>query len=103
MSELSELWKRFDELRAHRERLRGELVETQSEIDEVGPKLRAAITDCIPRIDALTEGDRKYLSLIRQGMQNKEIAARLNVSVSTVKWHDERLLRKMAVSSRHDL
>lgn len=38
-------------------------------------------------MEALTEQQRRVLLLVMAGCLNKEIAARLGVSLQTVKWH----------------
>ena len=48
----------------------------------------------------LTEREAHVLRLIAQGMQNKEIAGELCLTVATVKHHVGRLLNKLAVGSR---
>lgn len=42
----------------------------------------------------------KVLTLISQGMSNKEVAAKLNLSVRTVKWYASNIYVKLNVSSR---
>jgi NarL family two-component system response regulator LiaR len=52
-----------------------------------------------PGID-LTERELEVLSLMVEGLNNMQIAARLTVSPSTVKSHVSSILSKLAVTSR---
>jgi len=47
-----------------------------------------------------THRERQVLELLIEGYQNKEIAAKLNVAVSTVKYHVASLLRRYNVDGR---
>ncbi|MBC7933104.1 MAG: response regulator transcription factor [Rubrivivax sp.] len=51
----------------------------------------------------LTEREAEVLRLIAQGYINKEIAARLNLSVKTVESHKANAMRKMGMTSRVDI
>jgi DNA-binding NarL/FixJ family response regulator len=54
-------------------------------------------------LDELTAREREVLQLIARGYRYKEIAARLNLSVKTVEAHVSSVLRKLQLSSRHEL
>jgi DNA-binding NarL/FixJ family response regulator len=53
--------------------------------------------------ELLTEREREILQLIAEGNANKEIAARLNLSVYTVETHRGNLLEKLGLHSTGDL
>lgn len=48
----------------------------------------------------LTERERELLALLVKGLSNPEIAGRLTISLSTVKFHISSILAKLGVSSR---
>ena len=54
-------------------------------------------------LDSLTAREREVLQLIARGYRYKEIAARLSLSVKTVEAHVSSVLRKLQLSSRHEL
>ena len=56
-----------------------------------------------PELDTLTPREREVLQLIARGYMYKEIAARLSLSVKTVEAHVSSVLRKLQLSSRHEL
>ncbi|HLF78616.1 MAG TPA: response regulator transcription factor [Dehalococcoidia bacterium] len=49
---------------------------------------------------ALTERESEVLGYVRQGLANKEIAGRLQISLGTVRAHLRSIFRKLDVSSR---
>lgn len=56
-----------------------------------------------PELDQLTAREREVLQLIARGYRYKEIAARLHLSARTVESHVSAVLRKLQLSSRHEL
>jgi DNA-binding NarL/FixJ family response regulator len=54
-------------------------------------------------LDELTPREREVLQLIARGYRYKEIAARLHLSIKTVEAHVSSVLRKLQLSSRHEL
>src|SRR5438309_1809058 len=74
----------------------GDSVDAVSDADEV-----AAVVD--PELDQLTNREREVLRLIARGYAYKEIARQLEISVKTVETHVSAVLRKLQLSSRHEL
>jgi DNA-binding NarL/FixJ family response regulator len=56
-----------------------------------------------PELDQLTPREREVLRLIARGYTYKELARRLTVSIKTVETHVSSVLRKLQLSSRHEL
>jgi DNA-binding NarL/FixJ family response regulator len=56
-----------------------------------------------PQLDQLTPREREVLRLLARGYTYKEIARRLEVSIKTVESHVSSVLRKLQLSSRHEL
>jgi DNA-binding NarL/FixJ family response regulator len=54
-------------------------------------------------LNELTAREREVLQLIARGYRYKEIAARLHLSIKTVESHVSSVLRKLQLSSRHEL
>jgi DNA-binding NarL/FixJ family response regulator len=63
------------------------------------PPVRADSAD----LDQLTAREREVLQLIARGYMYKEIAHRLGISAKTVEAHVSAVLRKLQLSSRHEL
>lgn len=58
----------------------------------------AHVADDLP--EHLTLREREVLEMMREGLSNKEIAAQLNISAHTVKFHISSILGKLGASSR---
>jgi DNA-binding NarL/FixJ family response regulator len=54
-------------------------------------------------LDLLTPREQEVLRLIARGYMYKEIARRLGISIKTVEAHTSSTLRKLQLSSRHEL
>jgi DNA-binding NarL/FixJ family response regulator len=55
------------------------------------------------QLDQLTPREREVLRHIARGYMYKEVAQRLGISVKTVEAHVSAVLRKLQLSSRHEL
>jgi DNA-binding NarL/FixJ family response regulator len=76
------------------------------------PRLAGFVLDAFPRdagpppdpeLDQLTPREREVLQHIARGYLYKEVALRLGISVKTVEAHVSAVLRKLQLSSRHEL
>src|SRR3954454_20093619 len=56
-----------------------------------------------PELEQLTPREREVLRLIARGYAYKEVARDLGISVKTVESHVSSVLRKLQLSSRHQL
>ena len=63
----------------------------------------AAASDADTDLDQLTPREREVLQHIARGYLYKEIAQRLGISVKTVEAHVSAVLRKLQLSTRHEL
>ena len=59
------------------------------------------VTD--PQLEQLSPREREVMRLIARGYTYKEIARRLTLSIKTVETHVSAVLRKLQLSSRHEL
>ena len=68
-----------------------------------GAAARDGAADRDAELDALTPREREVLQHIARGYMYKEIALRLGISAKTVEAHVSAVLRKLQLSSRHEL
>lgn len=61
------------------------------------------VADIDPELDQLTKREREVMRLLARGYAYKEVAARLEISIKTVETHASSVLRKLQLSSRHEL
>lgn len=59
-----------------------------------------AVTGELPRIEGITERQRKVLEFLSVGMPNKQIARELSLSESTVKAHVRAIMDRLGVANR---
>ena len=71
--------------------------------DRVRRQQEAEIAVLRERRESLTPREREVLPLVVSGMLNKQIAAEIGTSETTVKVHRSQLMRKMAADSLPDL
>ena len=79
----------------------------------VSPKMAASLLRRVSALAAdratplpmeeLTLREREIVGLIEQGLANKQIAARLNIELATVKNHVHRILEKLHVTRRGEI
>jgi DNA-binding NarL/FixJ family response regulator len=67
---------------------------------DLGVEKDPEISDLITRIQTLTPQQTRVLSMIAEGLLNKQIAYELGVSEATVKAHVSAVLQKLGVDSR---
>jgi DNA-binding NarL/FixJ family response regulator len=87
-------------------------VSKSASLEEIGEAVRtvldggewvsddAEIADLIARIRALTPQQTRVLSMLGQGLLNKQLAYELKISEATVKAHVSAVLQKLGVDSR---
>ena len=75
-------------------RLAGFVLDAFREGDQVGDDAE---------LNELTPREREVLQLIARGYRYKEIAGRLHLSIKTVEAHVSSVLRKLQLTSRHEL
>lgn len=89
-----------DLLKALHQAAAGEMVLSEALTPVLAASLRANRAPSERDISQLTPRERDILKLIAQGLPNKMIARRLDITESTVKVHVKHLLKKMKLKSR---
>jgi LuxR family maltose regulon positive regulatory protein len=51
-------------------------------------------------IESLSPREIEILTLISEGLSNREIAQRLILSLETIKWYNKQIYRKLGVNNR---
>jgi DNA-binding NarL/FixJ family response regulator len=80
---------------AFAERARRELMATGEKVRKRTPEASAS--------DELTPQERQIALLVRDGLSNPEVGARLFLSARTVEWHLRKVFAKLSISSRRQL
>jgi DNA-binding NarL/FixJ family response regulator len=65
--------------------------------------VEADAADNADELDRLTQREREVMRLIARGYAYKEVAKALHISIKTVETHVSAVLRKLQLSSRHQL
>jgi DNA-binding CsgD family transcriptional regulator len=82
-------------MEAFAERARRELLAT-------GEKVRKRTVEA-PSSDELTPQEKQIALLVRNGLSNPEVGARLFLSPRTVEWHLRKVFAKLSITSRREL
>ena len=64
------------------------------------PEVAERLSEYFPQHNALTRREAEVLTLVAQGLANKEIAARLGTASGTVKMHIQNILAKLNATDR---
>jgi DNA-binding NarL/FixJ family response regulator len=67
---------------------------------DLGVESDPAMSDLIKRLQSLTPQQARVLTMIAEGLLNKQIAYELDVSEATIKAHVSAILQKLGVDSR---
>ncbi|MFE4553266.1 helix-turn-helix transcriptional regulator, partial [Streptomyces sp. NPDC056785] len=81
-------------------------VEAAAAATVAGPAPAAALLPAVPApaaLDGLAATERQVAALVMEGATNREIAARLFISVKTVEATLTRVYRKLGIRSRVDI
>lgn len=89
----------MEEIRAAVRRVLDGGIVAPPELD-LGVEADPEISDLIERIQTLTPQQTRVLSMLAEGLLNKQIAYELHVSEATVKAHVSAVLQKLGVDSR---
>jgi two-component system, NarL family, response regulator YdfI len=75
-------------------------VDVNAAISAAAPIATSATQPAIESTESLTRREREVLQMLAAGLGNKEIAARLNISDHTAKFHVASILGKLGASTR---
>jgi DNA-binding NarL/FixJ family response regulator len=84
-------------------RLAGFVLDAFAQGSVVGAGTGSAPTGLDPEFDQLSPREREVLRLIARGYTYKEVARDLTISAKTVESHVSSVLRKLQLSTRHEL
>jgi RNA polymerase sigma factor (sigma-70 family) len=85
-------------INAIRRTAHGEILFDQTQFARVA-RWREEVRD---KLDQLTPREHEILELLKKGLDNKEIARRLNISIKTAMYHMTNLFRKLQVKNRQE-
>lgn len=76
----------------------GEKIVPQSSMDQVVPAGHGVNSD--NALAVLTDRERQIMSLVSEGLSNKQIGRRLNIADGTIKVHLHHIFQKLEISNR---
>ena len=68
--------------------------------DQAGSREQRNIAVSVNALTVLTERERQIMRLVSEGLSNKEIGRRLNISDGTIKQHLHHIYQKLEISNR---
>ena len=68
--------------------------------DQAGSREQRNIAVSVNAVTVLTERERQIMRLVSEGLSNKEIGRRLNISDGTIKQHLHHIYQKLEISNR---
>jgi len=85
-------------VRSLRQIASGERIVPQSSIDQVVPAGHGVNSD--NALAVLTDRERQIMRLVSEGLSNKQIGRRLNITDGTIKVHLHHIFQKLEISNR---
>lgn len=82
-------------------RIEGNFLVIRIPLGDLPPEVKPRMMN--PSTDTLHPRARETLSLLAQGLSNKELSDKMGIAVRTVKFHVSNLLAHFKVSTRHQL
>lgn len=96
--------KQMDQLRQENHQMKNDLFTFTSKMANLQEELQSVKNGSLNSLsNDLNRREVEVLELISQGLQNKEIAEKLFISVNTVKYHTKKLYAKLNIKNRSEI